>query len=749
MHAFPVGLWALLLILVLGGNVGLAQDSLPTDTTLKSFQIVRTSTPPTIDGVLDDAVWSSAAVVSDFQQSSPIEGAEPTERTEIYLLFDDDAIYIAGRFWDSEPDQIAAGTLRHRTSRLGDDDRIAVVLSPYNDRRSGYKFETNANGVKHEAIYQNVTRNLSDWDTIWNAASSLFDEGWMMEMAIPFKSLSFDPQSDTWGVNFSRAVRRKGEEITWISRNQSYNPSVVGLAVGFENLDQGVGLDVVPSISLNRRRTFDPTSSTSDSRPSLNVFYKVTPSLNAALTLNTDFSATEVDTRQVNLTRFNLFFPEKRGFFLQDTDIFEFGGIGGGFSSVVTDTATSRGSRENGRPFFSRRVGLNAASGRPVDLNYGGKLSGRIGRWSVGALTVEQDNSEGLNSSDLFVGRASASVMEESAIGLIVTDGDPNADVDNSLIGVDFRYLNTRLANSRVVEADAWLQQSDTAGLHGKDRAYGLALRMPNRTGPRGAIGIKEVEENFNPALGFINRTGIRDMTADIGYTHFFRDSYLRSIRTGVDLQRIDKLDGGLQSQVISVRVAELVNGSRDSLSARFRANKEVLVTPFLIHRSPGNQAQQVVIAPGNYSFDEYRLQLSTASQRRLAGSLTYQSGDFYNGDRVNINGSITWRPSKFFTFNLSYDWNEVDLPQGDFTTRLVALRAEIPFSNRFSWVNFIQYDNVTETAGIDSRLHWVQRDGREAFLVLTHNLQDLDRDNSFQSQQSGLALKVNYTFRF
>jgi len=749
MNAFSSWPWVLALVLAFIGNAGFSQEASRPDALLKSFQIVRTSAPPTIDGVLDDAVWSTAAVVSDFQQSSPIEGAEPTERTEIYLLFDDDAIYIAGRFWDSEPDQIAAGTLRHRTSRLGDDDRIAVVLSPYNDRRSGYKFETNANGVKHEAIYQNVTRNLSDWDTIWDAASSLFEEGWMMEMAIPFKSISFDPRSDTWGVNFSRAVRRKGAEITWISRNRSYNPSVVGLAVGFENLDQGVGLDVVPSVSVNRRRSFNPAGGNTDTRPSLNVFYKVTPSLNAALTLNTDFSATEVDTRQVNLTRFNLFFPEKRGFFLQDTDIFEFGGIGGGFSSVVTDTATSRGSRENGRPFFSRRVGLNAASGRPADLNYGGKLSGRIGRWSVGAITVEQDISEGLNSSNLFVGRASASVLEESAIGLILTDGDPNADADNSVIGVDFRYLNTRLANSRIVEADAWLQQSDTAGLHGKDRAYGLALRMPNRTGPRGGFGIKEIEENYSPALGFINRTGIRDMTADIGYTHFFRDSYFRSIRTGVDVQRIDRLSGGLQTQVVSVRIAEIVNGSRDGLSARYRANKEVLVRPFVIYRNPTDLTQQVVVAPGSYSFDEYRLQLTSASQRKLAGSLTYQAGDFYNGDRVNVRGSVTWRPSKFFTFNLSYDWNEVDLPQGDFTTRLVGLRAEIPFSNRFSWVNLIQYDNVTESAGIDSRLHWVQRDGREAFLVLTHNLQDLDRDNSFRSEQSNLALKVNYTFRF
>ena len=280
---------------------------------MKSIRMVPTDTPPVIDGRLDDAVWSHAAVVDDFHQSQPIEGADPTERTEIYLLYDEDALYIGGRFWDSEPNLIAAGTLRHRSLRLGDDDRLAVVLSPYNDRRSGYKFETNANGVKHESIYQNVSQSLSVWDTIWDVASTTISDGWITEISIPLKSISFDPENDTWGINFSRAVRRKGEEISWVSRNRSYNPSIVGLATGFTGLQQGLGLDVVPSVALSRRRVFDPSGDTSKTRPSLDLFYKVTPSLNGALTLNTDFSATEVDSRQVNLTRFNLFFPEAAG----------------------------------------------------------------------------------------------------------------------------------------------------------------------------------------------------------------------------------------------------------------------------------------------------------------------------------------------------------------------------------------------------------------------------------------------------
>lgn len=708
--------------------------------------MVRTDTPPVIDGRLDDPVWERATVVDDFHQSQPIEGAEPTERTAIYLLYDDHALYIGGRFWDSEPDLIAAGTLRHRSLRLGDDDRIAIVLSPFNDRRSGYKFETNANGVKHEAIYQNVSQNLPVWNTIWDVASTTDADGWATEIAIPLKSISFDPESDTWGINFSRAVRRKGEEISWVSRNRSYNPSIVGLATGFTGLQQGLGLDVVPSIALNRRRVFDPSVDSSSSRPSLDAFYKITPSLNGALTLNTDFSATEVDSRQVNLTRFNLFFPEQRAFFLQDTDIFEFGRIGG--RSFDANRSASGPSLQNGRPFFSRRLGLSD-TGQPVDLDYGGKLSGRIGPWSVGGLAVRQAAFGEVESTDVFAGRASLSVLEESAVGFIVTEGDPNTNLDNSVAGVDFRFLNSRLANSRVLEADGWFMRSDTEGLIGDDSAFGLGLRSPNRSGWRWGIAAKEIQRNFNPALGYVNRAGIRDQTAEVGHTHHFRGGPVASWFAGIDAQRIELLDGGLQTQLITVTPVEIGSRSRDELVFQFLSSDEVLARPFRIHRDPSDVSRQVVIPQGHYSFDEYSLTASSGSHRRLAVDVNYRTGDFFGGKRANIGTTVAWRPTKHFTFRFAYDWNDITLPQGAFVTRLSQVTTEVAFNSDWSWINLVQYDNVTEEIGVNSRLHWVLQDGREAYLVLNHNLQDYDRDNSFDDTLSDLSLKVNYTFRF
>ena len=710
----------------------------------KSVRVVRIDTPPTIDGLLDEEVWEQAELIADFHQIRPGDGDEPSERTEVYLLYDDDALYVGARLGDSEPDRIAANTMRHGLGLGRTDDRLVVILDPFNTRRGGYRFETNANGVRHEMLYQNVTQIQTAWDTIWESAGSIDENGWLAEMAIPFKSLAFDPLADAWGFNFARGIRRRGEEIAWVSRNRAYNPSSTGLATGFADMDQGLGLDIVPSISLSEQKFFAPAGSDSDTDPSLDVYYRLTPSLNSALTINTDFSATEVDDRQVNLTRFGLFFPERRDFFLNDADLFEFGRIGG--SGFGSNQASSRPNRENGRAFFSRRIGLSA-TGTPVDLDYGGKISGRVGRWNIGTLAIRQDASGPVNATDIFVGRVSANVLEESAVGMIVTDGDPTSNLDNSLVGVDFRYLNSRLSGGRVLEADAWFQRSSTEGQSGEDSARGIGVRSPNNSGLRGGLGVKEIEANFNPALGFVNRAGIRDTTVDVGYTRYLDSDFWQRIFVGVDAQRIDFLDGsGLQSQVIRARVAELDTNSADNVEYHFLASKEVVAEPFTIYEDP---SREVGVAPGSYSFGQHILSFEAGAHRKFSGELDFQWGDFFGGTRDRIIGAFSWKHSPNFALSVSFDWNDIELPDGKFISRLVGLTTELSFSSRLSWVNLVQYDNISEELGIDSRLHWIPRAGQEGFIVLNHNLQDMDKNNSFDSAHADLSVKFNYTFRF
>lgn len=718
-----------------------AQEEVPAHSAMKQVRAVRVDTPPLIDGDLSDPIWQQAEVITDFHQSRPGDGAVPSEETEVYVLYDDDAMYIAARMYDSEPDQIAAPVIRHGQG-MPSDDRLVVILDPFNTQRAGYRFETNLNAARHDSLYTSTTSFSIDWNTIWDVAANVDGNSWVAEIEIPFKSIPFDPEIDTWGFNFGRAIRRRGEEIAWVSQNRTYNPSISGQVTGLTGLDTGLGLDIVPSLAINRSRQYDPTVEDTNIEPSLDAFYRLTPSLNAALTLNTDFSATEVDNRQVNLSRFNLFFPEKRDFFLNDSDLFQFGNIS---AMSRGNNATSGASRENARPYFSRKIGLSS-TGQPVDIEYGGRISGRVGRWNIGTLAIRQDATQNVDASDLFVSRVSANVLSNSSVGFILTDGDPGSNRDNSVYGADFSYLNNTLPGGNSVEADIWYQRSDTPGLVGDDASYGFGVRYPSSTGLRGRVGFKEVQRNFYPAMGYVNRSNVRDMTADVGYTHFFEDSFLQSALFGIDGQRVEEIGGGLQSEVFAFRLLELETTTRDSMSLSYKKNREVVKSPFTLYRSPD---RQVAVTPGDYQFDEQQIEFRSGGQRSVSGSFSYLRGDFYGGDRQNVGASLSWNQSSYFVMSVNYDWNDISLPQGDFITRLTSVSSQVAFSSTLYWVSLVQYDNLSEEVGINTRLQWIPRAGQEAFIVLNHNMQDIDKDNRFESAASDIAVKLRYTFRF
>jgi hypothetical protein len=698
---------------------------------VKRMRVVRTDTPPVIDGRLDDAVWSTAGIVEDLHQILPTEYAEPSERTTIYLLYDQENLYIGARMWDDEPDEVTAQILR-QGELLGNEDVFAVLLSPFNDKRSGYMFSVNPNGVRVEALFQDVSRFLWDWDGIWEARSSVDGDGWVAELAVPLRSLSFDPNGDTWGINFYRRVARKQETIGWVTRNRSWNPSTSGEVEGFSELQQGVGLDVVPSLSLRKLKQYSPSGSDSEVEPSLDVFYKPTPGLTGVLTINTDFSATEVDDRQVNLTRFSLFFPEKRAFFLQDADIFQFGRIG----------AFPGPDNNNARPFFSRTIGLSGSL-EPVNIIGGVKLSGRVDPWNLGVLAVRQDAFENVEATNLFVGRVTANVLQESLLGMIVTNGDPDSNLDNSLYGFDFLYFNTRLQSGRSIEGDVWYEQSDTPGLNGDDKAFGISASSNAQDKFDGFVSFKVVEENFRPALGFINRLGIRNLEAGLEYTYRPEDRFLRAIQPRLGFDRFERIaDGSVESQTISVQPFSLENHTGDYLQLTFFNNREGLIEPFEI-------SDGVIIPIGDYEFNRYSMQLNTGGQRKWSGGLGYSAGDFFDGESVGVAPYFNWRPSAHFRLNVEYRVDDIDLPQGSFVTRLTRLRTDIVFSSRLSWVNLFQWDNVSNLLGINSRFHWIPQAGRDIFLVLNHNMRDIDENRTFRSESADLTLKASYTFRF
>jgi hypothetical protein len=690
----------------------------------KSVGAVRVATAPVLDGVLDDPAWEKAAFVEDLHIVVSDEFGKPRERSRIHVAFDDDNLYFAARFFDSRPDTIVAKVLSRRDASFGEDG-FSITLDPFDQGRAGYMFDVNPNGMRSEAIYTDKDRQNWDWEVIWDAAARIDDEGWAAEVAIPLKSLSFDPSRDAWGVNFTRWHGVDSEQFGWMSYNRTQDLSRTGLVTGLAGLHQGRGLDVVPGLRTGATRNHDTDEKDDFLEPSLDVFWKITPSLTAALTLNPDFAGTTADTRQINLTRFDLFFPEQRAFFLQDSDIFDFAGL----------------EEQSGIPFFSRRIGLDA-EGEALTLDGGLKLTGRAGPVSVGVLGVRQDAAAGPDSTDLFVGRVAVNVLAESSVGAIVTSGNPDPNVDNSLVGVDFRYLNTRLGDDRSIEATAWYQQTDTEGFEDDDAGYGFRFAMPNSEGWSGEIVHKVLEENYFPALGFAARTDFEATFGGIGHTWRPEDNWIRSIETEVRAEFVEPINGSDRSHEIVFQLLEAENQAADKLTLEHFFIEEEFVEPFEI-------SDGVVIPAGTYSFDHACATVYTGEQRELATESTFCNGDFYDGRILVFETRTTWRPSRHLKVILGGEYNDVDLPQGDFITRLATLNLDVAFNTAWSWENFIQYDNVSDTVGLNSILRWIPRAGQETVFAANTLRQDFDRDGRFRAYASDVTLKLSYTFRF
>ena len=711
---------------------GAAQERL----TRKVTEIVRASTPPLLDGRLDEPVWSEATVITDLHQYEPVDHGEPSESSVFYVLYDEDNLYVGARLLDSEPSLIAARQMvQGQTVEV--DDRIVVVLDPFNNMRTGYRFQLNPNGVRRDGVFDRATNVNEDWEGIWHAEAVLDEQGWTAEIAIPFKTLNFNPNNPDWGFTVARAIPRKKESMAWSSYDRAVNPASAGVLSGFSGLRQGRGLDIIPSASLASNHDFAAQDQTTQAAPSVDVFYNFTPSLTGVLTFNTDFSATEVDDRQVNLTRFSTFFPEKRDFFLQDVDIFSFGPAGMQPNSMGT----------NGMPFFSRRIGLSDA-GQAVDISGGAKLTGRIGRLNVGVLGVNQDGFEGrrgyVEESGLFVGRVSANILEESSVGMIVTSGDPRSNAGNTLAGADFRYRNRRLLPGRTAEGAAYFQRSGSDNIDVGQSNWGAQFGVTASEGFSGRFEYEVMQPNFNPALGFLNRRDYERGRLWGAYRHRPQGhSWIRGITTFMSLQHYDTYSTGeFETAAYWWRPIQIENHRGDEYSLAVMNSREVLAEPFMVARG-------TVIPAGEYAESGYELEAEWARERVLAPSVAVGKRGYYGGDQVSLIGSVDWRPSNRWYARVSYEYNDVELPHGDFVARLIQVRANLAFNVKWSWVNLIQYDNISESVGANSRLRWNRRAGEDLYVVWNHDFDALAAFSGMRSRQSEFSVKYSRTFRF
>jgi len=690
-----------------------------------------------LDGRLDEIFWTKVDPATGFRQQEPLEGQLASEQTSVQIAFDDKNLYIGARFFDSEPDKIKAFQ-KSRDAPLDTDDMFAFILDTYNDQRSAFYFEINPHGLMGDGILRTGQGSQvnRDWNGIWRAWVTRDDKGWSAEIRIPFMTLNFDPNNETWGINFLRTIRRKNEITLWegFKRNQGIErPQDAGKLRGLTNINQGIGLEAIPyAIASQSRGRVDPESpmverSTFNAGGELN--YNITPNLKAGITVNTDFAEAEVDDRQVNLTRFPILLPERRDFFLQGANVFVF--------------APS----SNPNPYFSRRVGLQ--EDRPIPIRHGARLIGRIKNTDVGFLQVRTGESGGLPGENFTVGRVLQNISSESTVGAIYSRRDTDGDSVpvRETFGADISLSTSKFLGNKNLQFESFFV-GHTPSFFGdsstlSDRSTrGLRFNFPNQ--PWDAhVSYREFGINYDPAVGFVFRVGFRRLQPTITYNPLIeRSTILREISWQYYFEYLMQMDWKPATVNHMIRFLGLRFETGDFINFSLLQNYEYLDFTFDILRDG-----IFLIPEGSYQNRGYSIEASSAPFRKIGGVVTFTNIGFWTGKQMLLEADVFMRPFVGLNMTASYIHSNVNLVEGDFQTHLMRINSSYDFSPWVS-INFnIQYDNVTERLGTNSRFIWVIEPGNTFFIVHNHNWQRFtDRFNVMETQST---IKLAYTLRF
>jgi hypothetical protein len=691
-----------------------------------------------LDGKLDEPAWQSAVPIGPLTQVEPKEGEPSTEATEVRVMYDSDAIYFGIICYDRTPAGIVSTQLT-RDAELDVDDFVAIVLDPFLDRRNGFFFSVNPAGARTDGQISNNSEDPSlNWDGIWNAAARKNEKGWTAEIAIPFKTLRFKPGQTTWGLNVERQIKRKNEKDRWAGTRRDVWVTNLAEAGQLEDLPvvrQGLGLDIRP-YGLVRRDPTDPSRQDKSSwvvDGGFDISKNLTPNLNASLTVNTDFAETEADTRQVNLTRFSLFYPEKRPFFLEGAGVFETAGTSTSHPDLI--------------PFFSRRIGLY--KNQEVPILFGGKVTGRQSHFNIGLLDVqtmatdirdEEGRTYRLEGQNLLAARVSRDIFEQSYVGAIFTHGNPRGTGDNSLVGADARFATSKFRGDKNLSLDVYLMRTSDQASNSSDYAGGFRLDYPNDRWDLRLQG-NQIGDNFQPALGFAPRIGMRKASGGAEFMPRPEKYGIRKLSFGLEGEVIANLRNVIENWNAVVTPLGIEMDSGDQVQFNLGPEFERLPESFEI-------ADGIVLPPGPYRWNRYNIEAETASKRFWVLQSNIGWGGFYNGSRRQIALGLTLKPSTHFSFGLESERNDISLEQGKFYAQLFSVRGDFNFSPNISWANLVQYDNESRLLGFQSRFRWIIQPGSDLFVVLNRGwYRTFDR--SYVSTLDRCTIKLAYTFRF
>ena len=682
--------------------------------------------PIRIDGVLDEAAWASAEAVSDLLTTEPVEGAVPTGRTTFQVIAEPRNLIIGVNCEYEDPSKIVSFS-KLRDTELDEEDHVRIVIDPFLDGLSGYIFMVNANAARYDALVANRGESEnSNWDAIWDARVARHETGWSVEIRIPMQSINFTRGLDKWGFNIERRIQVNQETMRWANPKIDQwfiQTSKAGYITDIPEFSYGIGLNIRPSAIFDfSKHGSDPIDFSFE--PSLDVGQRIGPNIQATLTANTDFAETEVDTRQTNLDRFPLFFPEKRAFFLEGADIFEFG-VGLGRQLI---------------PFFSRRIGLY--EGEQIPINVGGKINGRIGKTAFGGLVMNTRKYSGeefdLPSTTMGVVRVRQAVLKSSSVGFISTIGSPDSTGGSYTAGFDFTYQTANFAGGKNFIAGAWGLQTNSDEMDKPEYSYGFKVDYPNDRWDV-ALTYMRIGEDFDPSLGFVPRKGVHyirpggsfNPRPDWKAIRQWRFQFFPTIYLG--------LDGKWQTYRVFTAPINIRFESGDRAEFNWMPRGERLVEEFEI-------SDGVIIPAGEYHFHRWRFEGELAAKRRFSGQASWWFGGFFDGSLHEIEASLRYSPSSLIQIEFAGQQNIGRLPWGDFDQTLIGVRFRLNITPDLQINFFPQFDTESSEFGLNARLHWIFKLQGDFFVVYNHNTLFDNNEREFLSNQ--LLIKARYNFR-
>ena len=717
-----------------------------------------------LDGVLDEPVYGAVPAITGFIQQLPDSGAPATERTEAWIMFDETNVYVSARVWDSAPEsQWVANEMRRDTTQLRQNDTFTAFFDTFYDRRNGFNFYTNPLGARSDSQFTNEGNPNNDWNPVWDVRTGRFEGGWTVEMEIPFKTLRYRSEPPyIWGIQLRRAIRRKNEWVYLTRLPMSagggsgaagiFRVSAAGSLVGIEPPPASRNIEVKPYAigGLTTDLTASPQIVDEGSGDGgIDVKYGITQNLTADFTYRTDFAQVEVDERQVNLTRFPLFFPEKREFFLEGRGIFgfarggvtgRFGGPGGGPVGGIFGDANVP------QLFYSRKIGLE--QGRVVPIVGGARVTGKVGQFDVGALNIHTDDEmvSASRPTNFTVVRLRRDLLRRSSVGAMFTNRSNSrvAPGSSQAYGVDgtfalFENLSviTYLARTKVPGPD----------YRGKDLSYqGKFEYAADRYGFQ--VDHLLVEDNFLPEVGFLRRDNFRRTYTSGRFSP--RPQSIASVRQfslegGIDyILTADENHLETRQNIVAFQTEF---ESSDQLTFTATDNYELLVEPFT---PPGSDFS---IPVGGYSFADAQISYSIGQQRRINGSVAVKRGDFFDGDLTTVQlsqGRIAVLPQMSVEPTVSFNW--IDTPYGEYQTNLAVTRVNYAFNPRMFFSGLLQYNSASNSFGSNLRLRWEYSPGSELFVVYTDDRDvtgGLRPDRGWDLRNRGFVVKFNRLFRF